>query len=157
LRAATVAAVALVALAVGTAVLLYRPTSPAAPAGAQTDAVHAVDQDLVESVEYELRMAAQHYENAIPGLQQIAQAGQASLEPAVAASLQKSLDVIDAAINDIKSLLASEPGNLVLLQRLIDAFRSKVALLQDTVALINEMRKGNQAEAARIIQKVNQS
>ena len=39
---------------------------------------------------------------------------------------------------------------------LFDAMRSKVALLQQTVELINEMRKGNQAEAGRLLQGLNQ-
>jgi hypothetical protein len=32
-----------------------------------------------------------------------------------------------------------------------------VALLQDTIALVNEMRKGNQAGAAAIVQGVQKS
>jgi hypothetical protein len=39
---------------------------------------------------------------------------------------------------------------------LFDALRSKVALLQQTVELINEMRKGNQAEAGRRAQTLAQ-
>jgi hypothetical protein len=42
-------------------------------------------------------------------------------------------------------------------ESLFEAFRRKVGLLQDTVALINEMRKGNQAEAAKIIGSMNKS
>ena len=34
---------------------------------------------------------------------------------------------------------------------LFEALRTKVALLQQTVELINEMRKGNQAEAGRLL------
>jgi hypothetical protein len=41
----------------------------------------------------------------------------------------------------------SEPAQ----QSLLESFKTKVALLQDTVALINEMRKGNEAGAARIV------
>jgi hypothetical protein len=39
---------------------------------------------------------------------------------------------------------------------LFDAMRTKVAVLQQMVELINEMRKGNQAEAGRFIQGLNQ-
>ena len=41
---------------------------------------------------------------------------------------------------------ASEPAQTSLMEN----FKAKLALLQDTVALINEMRKGNDAGAARI-------
>jgi len=176
LRTASLAAAALVVLAVGTALVVYRPAPISGPASgttartgssaASTSAGGAVgtggqpsaaNAELAESVADELRLAATHYEKALPGLEQIAKAGQASLEPAVADALQKNLSIIDSAIADIKALLVGEPDNLTLLQKLIEAFRSKVAFLQDAVALVNEMRKGNQAEAARIIQKVNQS
>ncbi len=42
-------------------------------------------------------------------------------------------------------------------ESLFDAFRRKVSLLQDTIALMNEMRKGNQAGAARIAEGPNKS
>ena len=173
LRSASLAAAALVVLAVGTALVVYRPAPSGSPAsGAPTSAgsaaatpaggaagsqASAADAELAESVADELRLAAAHYEKALPGLEQIARSGQASLQPEVADALQKNLSIIDTAIADIKTLLVGEPDNLTLLQKLIDAFRGKVAFLQDAVALVNEMRKGNQAEAARIIQKVNQS
>ena len=42
-------------------------------------------------------------------------------------------------------------------ESLFEAFRSKIGLLQDTISLINEMRKGNQAEAARIAGSLHKS
>ena len=47
---------------------------------------------------------------------------------------------------------ASEPAQ----QSLIEGFKTKIGLLQDTVALINEMRKGNEAGAARIASGLKQ-
>ena len=41
-------------------------------------------------------------------------------------------------------------------QSLIEGFKTKIGLLQDTVALINEMRKGNEAGAARIASGLKQ-
>ena len=38
-----------------------------------------------------------------------------------------------------------------------NALRRKVALLQDTIALMNEMRKGNSAGAAQIVDSLNKS
>ena len=52
--------------------------------------------------------------------------------------------------------MQKEPENDVAQQSLFEALRSKIALLQDTIALINEMRKGNQEGAARIVSGLNQ-
>jgi hypothetical protein len=38
----------------------------------------------------------------------------------------------------------------------MESFKAKIALLQDTVALINEMRKGNDAGAARAVSGLKQ-
>ena len=104
-----------------------------------------------QAVEAELRQAAEHYENAIKGLEQIANAEQGELDPRTAATLQKNLSVIDQAITESRAALRAEPTSAPAQQSLIDSFKTKMALLQDTVALINEMRKGNEAGAARIV------
>ena len=105
----------------------------------------------VQSVETELRLAAEHYENAIAGLEVIARTQQTTIDPQLSATLQKNLAVIDQAIDESRAALREQPANLPAQESLFEAFRSKVALLQDTVSLVNEMRKGNQAEAARIV------
>ena len=69
--------------------------------------------------------------------------------------MQANLEVIDQAIGQSRAALKSEPANAVAQESLFDALRSKVQLLQDTVALINEMRKGNQEGAARIMSGMN--
>lgn len=105
----------------------------------------------VQSVETELRLAAEHYENAIAGLEAIARTQQKTLDPQLSATLQKNLAVIDQAIGESRAALREQPASLPAQESLFEAFKSKVALLQSTVALVNEMRKGNQAEAARIV------
>ncbi len=112
--------------------------------------------DRVESVETELRQAEAHYEKAIKGLEQIASAEQNALDPRTAATLQKNLAVIDQAITESRAAVRSEPANGPAQQSLLENFKSKIALLQDTVALINEMRKGNEAGAARIVSGLKQ-
>ena len=128
----------------------------AAPTAA-TGPVHATDTQLVQSVESELRLAEQHYEKAIAGLEQIAKAGQGTLDPQLAGTLQKNLAVIDQAIHDSRVALQTQPTNELAQESLFEAFRRKVGLLQETVSLMNEMRKGNQAEAAKIIGNMNKS
>ena len=138
-----------------------QPTPAAAPATATAPAVPVVTDAAsanaaAQSVEAELRQAEDHYEKAIKGLEQIANAEQSVFDPRTAATLQKNLSVIDAAISESRAALRAEPASEPAQQSLLDSFKAKMALLQDTVALINEMRKGNDAGAARIVSGLNQ-
>ena len=103
-----------------------------------------------QSVESELRQAEEHYQKAITGLEQIANSEQGQLDPQTAATLQKNLSVIDQAIGESRAALKQQPTSEPAQQSLLENFKTKLALLEDTVALINEMRKGNEAGAARI-------
>jgi uncharacterized membrane protein YccC len=102
-------------------------------------------------IEAELRQAEAHYEKAIQGLEQIANAEKGALDPQTAATLQKNLSVIDQAISESRAALRAEPTSQPAQMSLIDSFKTKMGLLQDTVALINDMRRGNEAGAARIV------
>ena len=102
------------------------------------------------AVEAELRAAEEHYDNAIKGLGQITNSEKGALDSQTAATLQKNLAVIDQAINESRAAVRAQPASEPAQQSLIESFKAKLALLQDTVALINEMRKGNEAGAARI-------
>jgi anti-sigma factor ChrR (cupin superfamily) len=112
--------------------------------------------DAAQAIESELRLAETHYEKAIKGLEQIASSDQGALDPKTAATLQKNLAVIDQAISESRAAVRAEPTNEPAQQSLIENFKSKMGLLQDTVALINEMRKGNEAGAARIVSGLKQ-
>src|SRR4051812_10413543 len=109
-----------------------------------------------QSIESELQLAESHYEKAIQGLEQITKSDQQALDPKTAATLQKNLAVIDQAISESRAAVRSQPANEPAQQSLIENFKTKIALLQDTVALINEMRKGNEAGAARIVSGLKQ-
>lgn len=142
------AAAFLVATFIG---LRYSPSSgDVSRTSAAADRGSAAAGDSVE-VESELREAETHYENAIKGLEQIANAEQNALDPNTAATLQKNLAVIDQAISESRAAVRTQPASEPAQQSLIENFKTKIGLLQDTVALINEMRKGNEAGAARIV------
>jgi len=132
-----------------------------APAPAATTAEtapgNAAPADSVESIEAELQLAAEHYEKAITALEQVASQSESPLDPDLTATLRKNLEVIDAAIGESRGALRAQPESQIAQQSLFEAFRRKVALLQDTIALMNEMRKGNQAGAARIVEGLNKS
>ena len=95
------------------------------------------------------------HSTAVPDLNTLKRALQCG--PQDAAILQKNLLLIDSAIGESRAALRAQPANDMAQESLFEAFRSKIALLQDTISLINEMRKGNQAEAARIADGLNKS
>ena len=125
-------------------------------ASAPQASTEASATEAAQSVETELRQAEDHYEKAIKGLEQIAAAEKGVFDPRTAATLQKNLAVIDQAIGESRAALRSEPTSEPAQQSLMENFKAKMGLLQDTVALINEMRKGNDAGAARVVSGLKQ-
>jgi hypothetical protein len=111
----------------------------------------------VEGIEAELKMAEEHYEKAITGLEQVASQDEAVLDPQVAETVKRNLQVIDQAIAESRSALNVEPQSRPARESLFEALRRKIVLLQDTIALMNEMRKGNQAGAGEIADDLNKS
>jgi hypothetical protein len=144
-------------VAVASSVWLLRPPAPAAPERAATTPVIQPKQDLVQDVDEHLRIADDHYVQAIAGLEQVVKSSEGSLDPVVAATLQKNLGVIDQAISESREAIKAQPNSQLAQTSLFEALRQKVALLEDTVALINVMRKGDQAGAAKILGGLSKS
>ena len=113
------------------------PATPAQP-GPQAGTQSADSADL-KSLQSELQQAESHYENAIQKLETLAK-DRRTLNPQDAAILQKNLLLIDSAIGESRAALKTQPANEMAQESLFEAFRSKIALLQDTISLINEMR-----------------
>ena len=151
---AAAAALLLVSTA-GIVSILNEPPAPAHQAGVERPA-SPDDSPTAASIAAELNAAEEHYDKAIRGLEQIARSQSGELDPQTAAVLQKNLQVIDQAISDSRVALNQQPTSTDAQDSLFDAMRTKVAVLQQTVELINEMRKGNQAEAGRLIRGLNQ-
>jgi anti-sigma factor RsiW len=160
-RLAWAAMAAGLVIAAGGGLFVLRPGTRAttAPTAAQTStaappaAGNAPDAKSVESVQNELAAAQTQYETAITHLEQIAKANQGSLDPQTARTLQKNLAITDMAIADSSAAVHAEPTSVAAREALFDALRQKVSLLQDTISLINEMRKGNNAGAAQVVNK----
>ena len=146
------AAALLLATVIGLLPLMDRSDAPDAAVNGSDGA----PEITVESVAAEFEAAEQHYQKAIDDLQTIANKDTGELDPEVAAVLQKNLTVIDQAISESRVALRAQPSSSNAQDGLFDALRTKVALLQQTVELINEMRKGNQAEAGRRFQTLSQ-
>jgi anti-sigma factor RsiW len=149
-------AATLVLLVAGTSWILMQLSSPTRSDSSALATTSATDPELAQSVETELKLAEEHYQKAIAGLEQITRTESTALDPQVAAVLQKNLEVIDQAIGESRAALQTQPTSDVAQESLFEALRNKVALLQDTVVLINEMRKGNPEGTARAVSGLNQ-
>ena len=151
------AAAAAVILAAGSAVVLLGPgaSSPSTPAVRSTpaSATAPADTKSVETVQNEVDAAQQQFEAAIAELEKVAKANQTALDSSTAATIEKNLGIIDQAIADNRAAVKSEPASVAARETLFEALRQKVSLLQDTISLINEMRKGNNAGAAQLVNK----
>jgi anti-sigma factor RsiW len=132
--------------AVGAA-LLWRagdrmtPSIPNAAAPRQPVPGNASDPRAVEAIEIELRLAAEHYEKAITALEGVAAEDRTRIDPAVAQVVERNLRLIDTAIADSRQALQGQPGSLVAQASLFDAYRQKVALLQDLIAMASEAKR----------------
>jgi len=126
--------------------------TPATPASSNASAT-----GTVQAVNDELTMALEHYDKAIAQLQQLASTKDNAVDPDVAATLSSNLAVVDKAITDSRSALTAEPQSVPARESLLDALRQKVGLLQATVELMNEMRKGNYDGAARLVNRAGKS
>ena len=150
------AAVALVAVA-ASVIVLRTPVTPALTPQQPAPSVHQSAQDTVQDVDEHLRIADEHYQQAITQLEKIVAAQQAALDPAVAATLDKNQGIIDKAVRESREAIKFQPNNPIVQTSLFEALRQKVALLEDTIALINTMRKGDQAGAAKVIGGLSKS
>ena len=110
-----------------------------------------------QSVEAELRQAEEHYQKAISGLEQIAKT-----ERGASSILEQPIPCRPIWPSSIKQSARAgrhcerKPNSEPAQQSLLASFKAKIGLLQETVALINEMRKGNEAGAARIVSGLQQ-
>jgi anti-sigma factor RsiW len=101
------------------------------PATDTTSQAAAVSQNTVLPAEAQ-------YDQAIAGLQQVADAQNSQLDVQTRAVFQRNLAAIDRAIDESRAALASQPANTLAQDSLLDALDTKVALLQDAVALGSE-------------------
>ena len=144
-------------LAVSGSLYFLRSFDPVAPAPGR-DIVqqagaggNAATSDAVQNITDNLMAAERHYQLAITELEKVTKSDDGSIDPQTAAVLERNLQVIDQAIAESRTALQSEPQNAPARDSLFEALRKKVNLLQDTIALMNAMRKGNSAGAAQLV------
>ena len=122
-------------------------TARVAPGGTVNDNV----SDTVAALTVERIDPTQEMNSQIVRLEGFFNAGAAMLPGETKAAYHVNDAAIEDVIGQSRAALATEPADNLAQQSLFEALRTKIALLEDMVALINEMRKGNQEGAARIV------
>jgi anti-sigma factor ChrR (cupin superfamily) len=112
---------------------------------------------LADMVTQELEAAESHYDRAIVGLEQIIAQNDGVLAPELASVLNQNLDLIESAIGESRAAIATEPQSAAAQESLLQALRSKVTLLQNTILLINEVRKGQGENALDLIDEMRRT
>jgi hypothetical protein len=113
------------------------------------------DQEaLADMVTEELKAAESHYDKAIVGLEQIIAQNDQVLPQEVASVLNQNLDLIENAIGESRTAIESQPRSAAAQESLLSALKSKVTLLQNTILLINEIRKGQGENALDLIDEM---
>jgi hypothetical protein len=160
-RVTILAIAATLTLAVGGSLImlttyLQNDDQPATQTSGQSTGNTAGDES-VQNIEDHFRVAEQHMQAGITKLEEAARAGESVIDPQTATLLKKNLEMIDLAMAESRAALKTEPQSAIARDSLFNAMRRKVALLQDTIALMNEMRKGDAAGAAQVIERSNKS
>jgi hypothetical protein len=140
-------------LAVGTALVMLMPHAQLAPP-AQTVAGtegNASGNDTVQSGVEDLRKAEQLLQSGVAKLKEGLGSEKQALPPAVADTLDRNLQILDQAIAENSTALQQDPQNVAARNGLFDLLQRKISLLQDTISLMNEMRKGNAAGVAQVV------
>ena len=153
--AAWLAVAAALVIAAGYAVVRFVPSAappPAQTASATPGPATATDASAADAVNA-VEAAQAQFEKAIADLEKVAKANQQVIDPATSATIEKNLGILDQAIADNRAAVKSEPASVAARETLFETLRQKVSLLQDTISLINEMRKGNNAAAAQLVNK----
>jgi len=151
------AAAAAIVIAAGTALVMLVPRTPPATqtagAPAAAPAGTAAPTPSVEEVQTKVDAAQAQFETAIAELEKVAKANQQAFFFDATATTEKNLNILDDAIAQNRVAVKAEPTSVAARETLFEALRQKVTLLQDTISLINEMRKGNNAAAAQLVNK----
>lgn len=144
-------AAALVLVTAGAYFFTRMTAPPVSVDTAHADASNAGAPPTVETVEQELAIAAAHYETAIAQLEAVARQDNNALPADAAAKLQVSLTQVDKFIAESRAALVNEPQNEPARDSLFAALRRKVEILQQTVALMGAMQRGDREATARVL------
>jgi anti-sigma factor RsiW len=145
-------------IAIGAALLyVVVPENRRGAESAATAPGNAAAADSVQSGVEDLRQAEKLLQSGVTKLREGLGSDGQSLPAPVAATLESNLRILDQAIAESSAAVQAEPQNAAARTSLFDSLQRKISLLQDTIALMNEMRKGNSAGVAQVVEGVNKS
>ena len=148
-------------MAIGASLMLLLPRlndRAGAPSGTvASQQGNAAEPSSVQSGVEDLRQAERLLQSGIAKLKEGMGSDQASIPAETAATLDRNLAILDQAIAESSAALQQEPHNVAARNSLFDALQRKIALLHGTITLMNEMRKGNAAGAAQMVEGVKKS
>jgi hypothetical protein len=138
-RRLALSAAAVVCIVVAGAWMAFRDAASSYPIHRDDGAV-ARPSPVRQPVGTVVDAAASDYASAITSLERIANSNVDALGAPTAGVVRDNLAVLDTAIRESQQAFDTNPANDVARDSLLDALRTKVSLLQDTVALINDVR-----------------
>jgi anti-sigma factor RsiW len=154
---AWLAIAAALVLAVGASLVLLMPRFTSPGPGTTAQQGNAGGADAVQSGVEDLRQAERLLQSGVAKLKEGLGSDEAALPASVAGTLDRNLQILDQAIAESSDALQKEPQNIAARNSLFDALQRKISLLQDTITLMNEMRKGNAAGVAQVVEGTNKS
>jgi anti-sigma factor RsiW len=146
-------------LAVGGSLLLLLPqfTGSTTGPGRATEQSNAAGADAVQSGVEDLRKAERLLQSGVAKLKEGLGSENQALPIDMTGTLDRNLQILDQAITESSDALQKEPQNVAARNSLFEALQRKISLLQDTITLMNEMRKGNAAGVAQVVEGANKS
>ena len=148
-----IAASLVLAAGLSIAVLVRSTSGPASGSGDSASSGNAKGTATVEAVQNEVDAAQEQFEKAITKMDDLRKGNMTALDPQTSDVIEKNLGIIDRAIAENRAAVKAQPASVAARETLFEALRQKVSLLQGTISLINEMRKGNNAAAAQLVNK----
>jgi hypothetical protein len=149
---AMLAIAAALVLAVGASLFMLRtpvppPTTATTQPTGEPGAGNAASEDPVQGVVKKLAVT----ETAFQDLVNASEATN-TVDPKTAAALKKNLLVMNEAINETRKALDADPQSAPARASLYEVLKQKIQFLQETIALMNELRQGDAAGAAEIVE-----
>lgn len=133
---------------------LFEGARPPISTATDNAASPAAVQPVVLTMEDDVKLARAPYDKAIAELEAAARQGHEGMDTAVASVMQDNIGAIDRAIDESQVAVESHPDSEPARDSLFEALRRKIAMLQATVTLINEMRVGDPNGAAAAAESI---
>ena len=105
----------------------------------------------------DLRQAERLLQSGVAKLKEGLGSEDQALPGGMAGTLDRNLQHSGSGHRGSSDALQKEPQNVAARNSLFEALQRKISLLQDTITLMNEMRKGNAAGVAQVVEGTNKS